>query len=100
MLPGGSTKFLSARLHSRLTFSPLTHGGAQKRIRVEFEARVPTAKGAWPALWMLGKEVSAPCRAVVTQPAQTSAGCLWRLAAGGRGGRDGVGVGVEGCCEK
>lgn len=49
-------RITSGRVESKRWFSPLLVSG--KKIRVEFTARIPTVMGAWPALWMLGKEVT------------------------------------------
>lgn len=46
---GVSKQFTSARLNSKFAF---TYG------RVEIRAKLPTGVGTWPALWMLGKNIS------------------------------------------
>jgi beta-glucanase (GH16 family) len=48
----GITKsYTSARLNSKFAF---TNG------RVDIRAKVPTQQGTWPALWMLGKNITEP----------------------------------------
>ena len=48
----GVTKdFTSARLNSKFSF---------KYGRVDIRAKVPIDQGTWPALWLLGKDVSEP----------------------------------------
>lgn len=48
----GSTKqYTSARLNSKFAF---------KYGRVEVRAKLPTGIGTWPAIWMLGKNISEP----------------------------------------
>jgi len=45
-------KYYSGRLKTKQRFTPATTSG--HKLRVEFLAKVPTASGSWPALWMLG----------------------------------------------
>jgi len=45
-------QYYSGRLKSKERFTPATQSG--RKLRVEFVAKVPTASGTWPALWMLG----------------------------------------------
>lgn len=45
---GHTKQFTSARLNSKFAF---TYG------RVDIRAKVPTAQGTWPALWLLGKNI-------------------------------------------
>jgi len=48
----GVTKgYTSARLNSKFAF---TYG------RVDIRAKIPTQQGTWPALWMLGKNITEP----------------------------------------
>jgi len=48
----GVTKaYTSARLNSKFAF---TYG------RVDIRAKIPTQQGTWPALWLLGKNISEP----------------------------------------
>ncbi len=48
----GVTKaYTSARLNSKVAF---TNG------RVDIKAKIPTQQGTWPALWLLGKNISEP----------------------------------------
>ncbi|MDA7730163.1 family 16 glycosylhydrolase [Salibacteraceae bacterium] len=48
----GQTKnYTSARLNSKYAF---TYG------RVEVRAKLPTGRGTWPAIWMLGKNIDEP----------------------------------------
>ncbi len=44
-------KFTSARLNSKFAY---TYG------RVDIRAKVPTNQGTWPALWLLGKNITEP----------------------------------------
>lgn len=46
---GVTKQFTSARLNSKFAF---TYG------RVEIRAKLPTGVGTWPAMWMLGKNIS------------------------------------------
>jgi beta-glucanase (GH16 family) len=46
---GVTKQFTSARLNSKFAF---TYG------RVEIRAKLPTGVGTWPAIWMLGKNIS------------------------------------------
>lgn len=48
---GVTKNFTSARLNSKFAF---TYG------KVEIRAKLPTGAGTWPALWMLGKNISEP----------------------------------------
>jgi beta-glucanase (GH16 family) len=48
---GVTKQYTSARLNSKFAF---TYG------RVDIRAKVPTNKGTWPALWLLGKNISEP----------------------------------------
>jgi len=46
---GVTKQYTSARLNSKFAF---------KYGRVEFKAKMPTGYGTWPAVWMLGKNIS------------------------------------------
>jgi len=46
---GQTKQFTSARLNSKFAF---TYG------KVEFSAKIPSAVGTWPALWLLGKNIN------------------------------------------
>lgn len=48
---GFTKQFTSARLNSKFAF---TYG------RVDIRAKVPTNQGTWPALWLLGKNITEP----------------------------------------
>ena len=48
---GVTKQFTSARLNSKFAF---TYG------RVDIRAKVPTNQGTWPALWLLGKNITEP----------------------------------------
>lgn len=48
---GHTKQFTSARLNSKFAF---TYG------KVEVRAKLPTGSGTWPAIWMLGKNISEP----------------------------------------
>jgi len=48
---GVSKAYTSARLNSKFAF---TYG------RVDLRAKIPTQQGTWPALWMLGKNITEP----------------------------------------
>ena len=48
---GQTKQFTSARLNSKFAF---TYG------RVEVKAKLPEGVGTWPAIWMLGKNISEP----------------------------------------
>ncbi len=48
---GYTKQYTSARLNSKFAF---TYG------RVEVRAKLPTGVGTWPAIWMLGKNISEP----------------------------------------
>ena len=48
---GHTKQFTSARLNSKFAF---TYG------KVEVRAKLPTGWGTWPAIWMLGKNISEP----------------------------------------
>ena len=48
---GHTKQFTSARLNSKYAF---TYG------KVEVSAKLPTGSGTWPAIWMLGKNISEP----------------------------------------
>ena len=48
---GQTKEFTSARLNSKFAF---TYG------KVEIRAKLPSGVGTWPALWMLGKNISEP----------------------------------------
>jgi beta-glucanase (GH16 family) len=48
---GQTKEYTSARLNSKFAF---TYG------RVEIRAQLPTGVGTWPALWMLGKNITEP----------------------------------------
>lgn len=49
------TNFFSARIHSKLTFTPTTYPG--KKIRVEIKATLPTIEGVWPTIQLRGIDV-------------------------------------------
>ncbi|MDA9570220.1 CotH kinase family protein [Porticoccaceae bacterium] len=48
---GHTKEYTSARLNSKFAF---------KYGRVEFRAKMPTGHGTWPAVWMLGKNITEP----------------------------------------
>ena len=48
---GVTKNYTSARLNSKFAF---------KYGRVEVKAKLPTGAGTWPAIWMLGKNISEP----------------------------------------
>jgi beta-glucanase (GH16 family) len=48
---GQTKQFTSARLNSKFAF---------KYGRVEVRAKLPTGAGTWPAIWMLGKNITEP----------------------------------------
>ncbi|MBT8305006.1 MAG: family 16 glycosylhydrolase [Bacteroidia bacterium] len=48
---GYSKDYTSARLNSKFAF---TYG------RIEIKAKLPTGVGTWPAIWMLGKNITEP----------------------------------------
>jgi beta-glucanase (GH16 family) len=48
---GVTKQYTSARLNSKFAF---TYG------RVDIRAKVPTDQGSWPALWLLGKNITEP----------------------------------------
>lgn len=48
---GYTKQYTSARLNSKFAF---TYG------RVEVRAKLPTGSGTWPAIWMLGKNITEP----------------------------------------
>jgi len=48
---GQTKEFTSARLNSKFAF---TYG------KVEVRAKLPTGSGTWPAIWMLGKNITEP----------------------------------------
>ncbi|MEQ6123009.1 family 16 glycosylhydrolase [Pseudotenacibaculum sp. MALMAid0570] len=48
---GQTKEYTSARLNSKVAF---TYG------RVEIKAKLPTGVGTWPALWMLGQNITEP----------------------------------------
>ncbi|MFY7810234.1 MAG: family 16 glycosylhydrolase [Flavobacterium sp.] len=48
---GYTKQYTSARLNSKFAF---TYG------RVDIRAKVPTSQGTWPALWLLGKNITEP----------------------------------------
>lgn len=48
---GQTKQYTSARLNSKIAF---TYG------RVEIRAKLPTGVGTWPALWMLGQNITEP----------------------------------------
>lgn len=48
---GHTKQYTSARLNSKFAF---------KYGRVEIRAKMPTGVGTWPAIWMLGKNISEP----------------------------------------
>ncbi len=48
---GHTKEYTSARLNSKFAF---------RYGRVEFRAKMPTGHGTWPAVWMLGKNITEP----------------------------------------
>lgn len=58
----GSTDWRSSRKNIEYTSSSVTTAGKKEFIygRFEIKARIPTAGGAWPAIWTLGKDMEWP----------------------------------------